>query len=357
MNHYPHHIGDFNTATRHLSRLERAVYRDALDMYYDTEAPLDGSDFDRLAKRLLCRDTDEVSALQYVLTEFFEQQDDGTWANHRCDREIAKFKEAQADAGVVKSNEKQRQTRSRAVRSAIFSALRAKGIEVKWNAKMGDMRALCKQHGVDVSAIDSGTASGTQGDVSGGVTVSQRHGSGTANQNQNQNHIKPPNPPAGGAGDSGADASDQGKGGGNAVQVPAATATVTATALCAFFPEIRRTRLAEVASCIASLEADGTVTGEQLLKAAAQQSEHLCRDAGKACPSVLRWLREQRWLDAAAGVAQAGAVPSDWRQTRSGVEAMGERLGLGRWDQERHRLFTQYEDAVVAALEGQTVGA
>ncbi|MGE8450704.1 MAG: DUF1376 domain-containing protein, partial [Pseudomonadales bacterium] len=38
MNHYPHHIGDFNTATRHLSRLERAIYRDMRDMYCDTEA-------------------------------------------------------------------------------------------------------------------------------------------------------------------------------------------------------------------------------------------------------------------------------------------------------------------------------
>ena len=145
MNHYPHHIGDFNTATRHLSRLERAVYRDALDMYYDTEAPLDGGDFDRLAKRLLCRDAAEVAALQFVLEEFFEQQDDGTWAHHRCDREIAKFKVAQVDAGVVKSNEKQRQARSRAARSAMFSALREVGVEVKWNAKMGDMRRLCKQ--------------------------------------------------------------------------------------------------------------------------------------------------------------------------------------------------------------------
>jgi uncharacterized protein YdaU (DUF1376 family) len=356
MNHYPHHIGDFNTATRHLSRLERAVYRDALDMYYDSEAPLDGSDFDRLARRLLCRDAEEVAALQFVLEEFFEHQDDGTWAHHRCDREIAKFKDAQADAGVVKSNEKQRQTRSRAVRSAIFSALRAKGVEVKWNSRMGDMRALCRQHGVDLSAIDSGTASGTACAVAGGVTVSQRHGSGTANQNQNHNHIKPPNPPAGGADDSAADASQERDGGGGAAQMPAATATVTAAALCAFFPEIRRTRLAEVATCIAALEADGTVTGEQLLKAAAQQSEHLCRDAGKACPSVLRWLREQRWLDAAVGASQAGAVPADWRQTRSGVEAMGERLGLGRWDESRHRLFAQYEDEVVAALDGQTVG-
>ena len=101
---------------------------------------------------------------------------------------------------------------------------------------------------------------------------------------------------------------------------------------------------------VASLEADGTVTGEQLLIAAAQQAEHLGRDNGKACPSVLRWLREQRWLDGAASVSQAGAVPADWRNSRSGIEAMGMRLGLGPWDQSVHRLLSQYEAAVEAAL-------
>ena len=101
---------------------------------------------------------------------------------------------------------------------------------------------------------------------------------------------------------------------------------------------------------VASLEADGTVTGEQLLIAAAQQAEHLGRNNGKACPSVLRWLREQRWLDGAASVSHAGAVPADWRNSRSGIEAMGVRLGLGPWDQGVHRLLSQYEAAVEAAL-------
>lgn len=27
MNHYPHHIGDFNNATRHLTLIEDAIYR------------------------------------------------------------------------------------------------------------------------------------------------------------------------------------------------------------------------------------------------------------------------------------------------------------------------------------------
>lgn len=370
MNHYPHHIGDFNTATRHLSRLERAIYRDALDMYYDSEAPLDGSDFDRLAKRLLCRDAEEVAALQFVLDEFFEQQDGGLWTHHRCDREIAKFKAAQADAGVVKSNEKQRQARSRADRSAMFSALKAAGVSVKWNSRMGDLRALCAQHGLAVKGVESGTPSDTASPVTPAVTSAQCHGSGTATQNQNHNHIRPPNPPAGGAGavptiptepgPNGQGGVGQTQPGGQVDQVAGGGLTAggiaTAAKLGAFFPQHRRTRLAEVAQLVQSLEADGTVTSAVLLAAAASQAAVLGRDEGKAAPSMLRWLRESRWLDTALAPAEADAIPANWRDSRSGVEAMGVRMGLGPWDAERWRLFSDYEREVVALVEAAAHG-
>ena len=67
--------------------------------------------------------------------------------------------------------------------------------------------------------------------------------------------------------------------------------------LSGYFPEHRRTRLAETAEAIAALLDAGIVTTESLLRAASQQASHLSRDEGKACPGMLRWLREQRWLD------------------------------------------------------------
>lgn len=70
MNYYQHHIGDFNNATRHLSLVERAIYRDLLDMYYDTEKPIDASNLERLARRLQCATEDQTAALKYVLEEF-----------------------------------------------------------------------------------------------------------------------------------------------------------------------------------------------------------------------------------------------------------------------------------------------
>ena len=90
MNYYQHHIGDFNNATRHLSLIERAIYRDLLDMYYDTEQAIDASNLDRLARRVQCSTDEQVSALKYVLDEFFTLND-GVYVNNRCEREIAEF--------------------------------------------------------------------------------------------------------------------------------------------------------------------------------------------------------------------------------------------------------------------------
>ena len=88
MNYYQHHIGDFNNATRHLSRLERSIYRDLLDLYYDLEKPLQ-LDFEKLARRIMVEDGDRAT-MRDVLNEFFVLQDDG-YHNARADREIASF--------------------------------------------------------------------------------------------------------------------------------------------------------------------------------------------------------------------------------------------------------------------------
>jgi len=89
MNFYQHHIGDFNNATRHLSRIERSIYRDLLELYYDTEKPLT-SDFDKLARRCIVDDCDRA-AMREVLNEFFTLEDDG-YHNNRADAEIGAYK-------------------------------------------------------------------------------------------------------------------------------------------------------------------------------------------------------------------------------------------------------------------------
>lgn len=102
MNYYSHHIGDFNNATRHLTRVERSLYRDAIELYYDTESALT-KDFEKLSRRLLANTAEEKAALRDVLNEFFTETDDG-FIHERCDKEIAKYRENtsnKAKAGIA----------------------------------------------------------------------------------------------------------------------------------------------------------------------------------------------------------------------------------------------------------------
>lgn len=107
MNFYQKHIGDFNNATRHLTRVERSLYSDAIELYYDTEKPLT-SDFDRLCRLLLARSEEEKEALKNVLEEFFDLTAEG-YFHSRCDEEIKKyqsFKESRSKAGKASAEQR-----------------------------------------------------------------------------------------------------------------------------------------------------------------------------------------------------------------------------------------------------------
>ena len=102
MNYYPHHIGDFNNATRHLTRVERSLYRDAIELYYDTESVLT-DDFDKLSRKLLANTIEEKEALQTILNEFFICIPEG-YLNERCEIELAKYRantSNKAKAGIA----------------------------------------------------------------------------------------------------------------------------------------------------------------------------------------------------------------------------------------------------------------
>ena len=86
MNYYPFHIGDYASATRHLSWVEDAAYRRLLDVYYVREEPLPVDV--RQVYRLVVASTDEQrEAVDVVLGEFFKLTEDG-YRHSRCDAEI-----------------------------------------------------------------------------------------------------------------------------------------------------------------------------------------------------------------------------------------------------------------------------
>lgn len=86
MNFYPFHIGDYASATRHLSWIEDAAYRRILDVYYVREEPLPIDH--RQVYRLVVASTDEQrEAVDVVLSEFFKLTPEG-YRHNRCDAEI-----------------------------------------------------------------------------------------------------------------------------------------------------------------------------------------------------------------------------------------------------------------------------
>jgi len=90
MNYYPHHIGDFNNATRHLTRIERSIYRDLIELYYDTEKPLT-DDIEMICRRILADDEIQVYAVQSILREYFTLTEKG-YENARCNEIIKEYK-------------------------------------------------------------------------------------------------------------------------------------------------------------------------------------------------------------------------------------------------------------------------
>lgn len=103
MHSYLHNIKTFNSATRHLTRVERMLYRDLIELYYDTEKPLPADNFDRLARRVMAETEQEITALRYVLSEFFELTGD-VYTHNYCDEQIEKYKRTitiKSNAGIA----------------------------------------------------------------------------------------------------------------------------------------------------------------------------------------------------------------------------------------------------------------
>ena len=86
MNFYKHHIGDYDSATAHLSMIEDAAYSRLIRRYYATEEPLP-KEVAACARLVRAHSKAEVAAVAAMLREFFTLTDDG-WHQKRCDKEI-----------------------------------------------------------------------------------------------------------------------------------------------------------------------------------------------------------------------------------------------------------------------------
>ena len=89
MHYYKKNIGDYRSATAHLSLFEHGVYNWLLDTYYLNEKPLplNGRELFRLA---LARTEEEKNAVQNILAEFFVETENG-WVHNRCESEVKAY--------------------------------------------------------------------------------------------------------------------------------------------------------------------------------------------------------------------------------------------------------------------------
>ena len=91
MHYYQFNIADYRKDTVHLSRLEHSIYRDLIDWYYLDEAPIP-KETQVVSRRLRLGSEEEAGALQNVLSDFFEEREDGYY-HDRIEQEIASYHE------------------------------------------------------------------------------------------------------------------------------------------------------------------------------------------------------------------------------------------------------------------------
>lgn len=154
MYYYQHHIGDFDRATRHLTRIERSVYLDLIFMYYETESALP-LDVGALCRKIVARTEDEKSAVLAVLDEFFHETPSG-WFHDRCEEELADYRKKSSQASEAgKASAAARAER----RNAAMAGKSPTGVERRSNGNSTDVERTLNGRATDVQreANDSAT--------------------------------------------------------------------------------------------------------------------------------------------------------------------------------------------------------
>lgn len=163
MYYYKHHIGDFRSGTANMTRQERWLYRDMLDVYYDKEQPLP-IDIQDVCDSIGATD-EEVRLIAKILRLKFNQTETG-WVHERCEIELNTY--------------------------------RANGDTARENGKKGGRPR--KNNPAGSNPVASGMPSGTQREPTGNPEESgsqANHKPLTTNQEPLTNKVKPAVPPEG----------------------------------------------------------------------------------------------------------------------------------------------------------------
>lgn len=115
MHYYKRNIGDYAKKAGRLSMLEHGAYTLLMDAIYDRET------FPTLEDALdwaWARDEAEISAVKFVLSKFFELQEDGRYVQKRISDELMDYKaKAETNTRIAKEREAKRRSKNEASRS------------------------------------------------------------------------------------------------------------------------------------------------------------------------------------------------------------------------------------------------
>lgn len=115
MHYYKRNIGDYAKKAGRLSMLEHGAYTLLMDAIYDRET------FPTLEEALdwvWARDEAEVAAVKFVLSKFFELQEDGRYVQNRIQEELNSYKaKAETNARIAKEREEKRKSKNEPSRS------------------------------------------------------------------------------------------------------------------------------------------------------------------------------------------------------------------------------------------------
>lgn len=115
MHYYKRNIGDYAKKAGRLSMLEHGAYTLLMDAIYDRET------FPTLEDALdwaWARDESEISAVKFVLSKFFELQEDGRYVQKRISDELMDYKaKAETNTRIAKDREAKRKSKHEASRT------------------------------------------------------------------------------------------------------------------------------------------------------------------------------------------------------------------------------------------------
>ncbi len=120
LNFYKHHLGDYAAATSHLSWDEDCAYRRLIDQYYKRETPIP-VDVKEACRLVRAATPSQRRAVEAVLREFFRLNPDG-WHQNRCNEEIG-FANAQAETNRRIAEERESKKRARKEHESLHAPL------------------------------------------------------------------------------------------------------------------------------------------------------------------------------------------------------------------------------------------